>query len=302
MKCPNCGEEMALQDTVWTCGGCGCSMPAKDCRACPNCGDKMTLRRNAHGSSEKWICTCCGFEMPFNGLPADDESAESKTSVLHCRFCGAPLDKRPDFCYECGAEQNGAYVEGEPQSAACPNCGNVLVIHDEQYGQVEMCLKCGYERHLDPNDPSEDAKRSDNRCRQCGAELVNNENFCPRCGAPQGRVCRNCGFTLEKGQNFCPKCGASIGFVGGARNYGFDESLKAEDYGRRAKKFGLVGAFLLLPFCIPAIIWAKKSQNLSGTGMMNHDAKVGYVLGILGLIWWAFVPIIWFIIILMNAI
>ena len=29
MKCPNCGEEMALQDTVWTCGGCGCSMPAK---------------------------------------------------------------------------------------------------------------------------------------------------------------------------------------------------------------------------------------------------------------------------------
>lgn len=221
MKCPNCGKEMALQNNTWVCKECGCSMPAKDCRECPNCGDKMVLRRNALGGEESWVCTYCKFIMPLDGLPAnnedeeesDEESTEFQKSVMHCRFCGAPLVKRPDFCYECGAEQNAADEKQEPQTAICPKCGKALLINDGIYGLKEVCPGCGYEKHLDPEDDeaiAKSLKTSDNRCVHCRALLVEGQNFCPKCGAPQGRVCQKCGFALEQGQSFCPRCGKSV--------------------------------------------------------------------------------------------
>lgn len=50
------------------------------------------------------------------------------------------------------------------------------------------------------------------KCRECGAELNENERFCHSCGKPVEQVsfCSKCGTKIEDGQNFCPKCGADI--------------------------------------------------------------------------------------------
>ena len=47
------------------------------------------------------------------------------------------------------------------------------------------------------------------RCVNCGAEVDENQKFCPECGTKIGEFCKNCGARLSKNQKFCPECGAS---------------------------------------------------------------------------------------------
>lgn len=46
-------------------------------------------------------------------------------------------------------------------------------------------------------------------CKQCGAEILNGNSFCGKCGAPvvQKKKCSNCGYELEEDSLFCGKCG-----------------------------------------------------------------------------------------------
>ncbi|QLH74461.1 MAG: zinc ribbon domain-containing protein [Methanomassiliicoccales archaeon] len=48
------------------------------------------------------------------------------------------------------------------------------------------------------------------RCRQCGADLVEGDNFCGKCGAKAEREarCASCGNILGEDDVFCRKCGA----------------------------------------------------------------------------------------------
>lgn len=54
------------------------------------------------------------------------------------------------------------------------------------------------------------------KCDQCGAEVPDGKNFCPKCGTSMnnaefpkiGRVCENCGEDVPAGSKFCPNCGA----------------------------------------------------------------------------------------------
>ena len=47
------------------------------------------------------------------------------------------------------------------------------------------------------------------KCVNCGAEVDENQKFCPECGTKIGEFCKNCGARLSKNQKFCPECGAS---------------------------------------------------------------------------------------------
>ena len=49
------------------------------------------------------------------------------------------------------------------------------------------------------------------KCKACGAELMEENNFCPNCGAKKENgftKCDSCGAELMAADNFCPNCGA----------------------------------------------------------------------------------------------
>lgn len=53
-------------------------------------------------------------------------------------------------------------------------------------------------------------------CTNCGARLMESDQFCPKCGAKAIRDsrCPDCGAVLRDGAKFCPKCGRSVGGKG----------------------------------------------------------------------------------------
>lgn len=69
----------------------------------------------------------------------------------------------------------------------------------------EFCPKCGRKKH----------QAGQCSCPVCGMTLTEDYDFCPKCGTPKqavarGAVCSACGFALRKDQDFCPKCGQRI--------------------------------------------------------------------------------------------
>lgn len=54
-------------------------------------------------------------------------------------------------------------------------------------------------------------------CKHCGNEIVNNDDYCNRCGRniydESKRHCTNCGKVLETKQTFCDKCGQKVSSI-----------------------------------------------------------------------------------------
>lgn len=50
------------------------------------------------------------------------------------------------------------------------------------------------------------------KCRKCGADLLDTDTFCVKCGqkADQPMICSNCGEQLRDGERFCHKCGSPV--------------------------------------------------------------------------------------------
>lgn len=50
-------------------------------------------------------------------------------------------------------------------------------------------------------------------CKKCGAPLMEDDQFCPECGAKviRKKRCPECGEVLREGTRFCPSCGAEVG-------------------------------------------------------------------------------------------
>ena len=47
-------------------------------------------------------------------------------------------------------------------------------------------------------------------CVECGAEVLPNDRFCPKCGLPLTVNCGNCGRLARAGDQFCAQCGQSL--------------------------------------------------------------------------------------------
>lgn len=52
-------------------------------------------------------------------------------------------------------------------------------------------------------------------CKKCGARLLEDDQFCPECGAKviRRKRCPECGEPLREGTKFCPNCGTPVGEV-----------------------------------------------------------------------------------------
>lgn len=50
------------------------------------------------------------------------------------------------------------------------------------------------------------------KCRKCGAELLDTDTFCVKCGQKVGEpmICPHCGEELREGELFCHKCGSPV--------------------------------------------------------------------------------------------
>ena len=68
-------------------------------------------------------------------------------------------------------------------------------------------------------------------CKKCGAPLMEDDQFCPECGAKviRKKRCPECGEALREGTRFCPSCGAEVGEGRPAKRTGAEEAS-----GRRA--------------------------------------------------------------------
>lgn len=47
-------------------------------------------------------------------------------------------------------------------------------------------------------------------CAQCGAEVLADDRFCPKCGSVQIIACGHCGRVARAGDQFCAQCGQSL--------------------------------------------------------------------------------------------
>jgi RNA polymerase subunit RPABC4/transcription elongation factor Spt4 len=47
-------------------------------------------------------------------------------------------------------------------------------------------------------------------CGQCGAAVLPDDRFCPKCGTPQMIACGHCGRVARAGDQFCAQCGQSL--------------------------------------------------------------------------------------------
>lgn len=59
------------------------------------------------------------------------------------------------------------------------------------------------------NIPLENGTLNTNRCKNCGANLKENDEFCPECGKPASnqKECVNCGAKNDLEARVCTKCG-----------------------------------------------------------------------------------------------
>ncbi len=54
------------------------------------------------------------------------------------------------------------------------------------------------------------------KCTNCGARLMETDQFCPKCGARaiKEKRCQGCGYVLRDGVKFCPECGRPVAASG----------------------------------------------------------------------------------------
>lgn len=68
-------------------------------------------------------------------------------------------------------------------------------------------------------------------CKKCGAPLMEDDQFCPECGAKviRKKKCPECGETLREGTRFCPSCGAEVGEARPVKRAEAEETAKRRE-------------------------------------------------------------------------
>ena len=77
--------------------------------------------------------------------------------------------------------------------------------------ETTICKKCGAEVEENQKFCPECGERLGNFCKECGAKLIKKQKFCPECGAAQIFTCPKCKKEIDENSKFCPECGEKLG-------------------------------------------------------------------------------------------
>lgn len=103
--------------------------------------------------------------------------------------------------------------------------------------------------------------------------------------------CSKCGKELLDEAVVCPNCGCPVNKAAPAKKS--PDEYEVPKSAKQSKIFGILGILLLFPLAIPAIILANKSKQETG-GKMCKQAHTGMVTGIIALVVWFFMLILYF--------
>lgn len=127
---------------------------------------------------------------------------------MYCKSCGSPMEETYNVCQNCGTKKGmgAAFCEkcGEVRQAGvafCMNCGNKFVDQPSENStnvpfsqqtpaqQFQSNAQMNQSQYLPPK----------KYCRNCGAQVMNNQMVCTKCGVKVG-----------DGKSFCPHCAAAV--------------------------------------------------------------------------------------------
>ncbi len=127
---------------------------------------------------------------------------------MYCKSCGSPMEETYNVCQNCGTKKGmgAAFCEkcGEVRQAGvafCMNCGNKFVDQPSENNtnvpfsqqtpaqQFQSNAQMNQSQYLPPK----------KYCRNCGAQVMNNQMVCTKCGVKVG-----------DGKSFCPHCAAAV--------------------------------------------------------------------------------------------
>ena len=132
------------------------------------------------------------------GIPADGQSVENAPEPIAAPVAGlaaVPADEIDAAVAQLRARR--AAIKPAPVKAIPAQ----LSLDDEIEANVAARRAAG------PDKKPAAAKLA---CVNCGAEVLPNDRFCPKCGSPLTIACGNCGRVARSGDQFCAGCGQPL--------------------------------------------------------------------------------------------
>lgn len=101
----------------------------------------------------------------------------------------------------------------------CPYCSTKSANSVEYESPVNPTVETSVANEVEQNATTDDYSEPQSKlfCKYCGNEIINNEDYCNRCGRniydEDKKHCTNCGKELEAKQSFCDKCGQKVSII-----------------------------------------------------------------------------------------
>jgi DNA-directed RNA polymerase subunit M/transcription elongation factor TFIIS len=149
--------------------------------SCPGCERVVEVADDEAG--HKMSCPTCGQRLQ---VPAPNRTVLGKLEPR----AEEPARPQPKPAARDEADEDLVPVED------CPECGKALQVPEEDLGRRVECPRCGKRfvarrlrkgrRDEDDDRPRRKRRSSDGVCRECGADL-DDDDSCPECDAPRSR-------------------------------------------------------------------------------------------------------------------
>jgi DNA-directed RNA polymerase subunit M/transcription elongation factor TFIIS len=179
--------------------------------SCPSC--ERVIEVGDEDAGRKMSCPTCGQRLE---VPSPARTVLGKPEPR-----AEPQPEKPRRAKRVEPDEDLVAIED------CPECGKALQVEEDDIGHRVECVRCGHrfvarrlrKRRRDDEDDYRPRRRRTNvrpdECRECGADLDDEDRSCPECGArtPGGLSVRQLREANNK-KNAAAVCGFLFGGLG----------------------------------------------------------------------------------------